>query len=81
MKFRAITQLGICFLMLFASACTTYYRVTDQASGRTYYTTEYDRMDSGAIVFEDAKTRTKVTLQSSEISEVSRSDFDVGRKK
>jgi hypothetical protein len=37
--------------------------------------------DSGAIVFEDAKTRSKVTLQTSEINEVSRSDFEAGRRK
>jgi hypothetical protein len=81
MKFGTITYLGICFLLLFAAGCTTYYRITDQATGRTYYTTDYDRTDSGAVVFEDAKSRAKVTLQSSEVSEVSRTDFEAGRRK
>jgi hypothetical protein len=55
-------------------------RVSDQATGRVYYT-DYDRTDSGAVIFEDAKTRSKVTFQSSEISEVSRQDFAAGRRK
>ena len=81
MKFGTIRYLGICFLLLFAAGCTTYYRISEQATGRTYYTTDYDRTDSGAVVFEDAKTRSKVTLQSSEISKVSRTDFEAGLKK
>lgn len=82
MKFGTTTKyLGICFLLLFAAGCTTYYRISDQATGRTYYTTDYDLTDSGAVVFEDAKSLSKVTLQSSEVSKVSRTDFEVGRKK
>jgi hypothetical protein len=48
--------------------------------GRVYYTTDYDRTNRGAVVFEDAKTRHKVTLQSSDINEVSRMDFEAGRR-
>jgi hypothetical protein len=80
MRFGTITQLGICFLVLCAAGCTTYYRVSDQATGRVYYTTDYDRTDSGAVIFEDAKTRHKITLQSSDINEVSRTDFEAGRR-
>jgi hypothetical protein len=80
MKLGAVRYLWICFLLLFAAGCTTYYRITDQATGRIYYTTDYDRTDSGAVVFEDAKSRSKVTLQSSEVREVSRPDFQAGRK-
>jgi hypothetical protein len=81
MKFRTTKYLGLGFLLLFAAGCTTYYRISDQATGRTYYTTDYDRTDSGAVVFEDAKSLSRVTLQSSEVSKVSRTDFEVGRKK
>ena len=42
--------------------------------------TDYDRTNSGAVVFEDAKTRHKITLQSSDINEVSRTDFEAGRR-
>jgi hypothetical protein len=81
MRLGTVARLGSCFLLLFATGCTTYYRVSDQATGRVYYTTDYDRTDSGGVIFEDAKTRSKVTLQSSEISEVSRQDFEAGRRK
>jgi hypothetical protein len=81
MKFGTVRYLWICFLLLFVAGCTTYYRITDQATGRIYYTTDYDRTDSGAVLFEDAKSRSKVTLQSSEVREVSRQDFQAGRRK
>ncbi len=80
MKFGKIRYLGICSLFLFAAGCTSYYRVTDQATGRTYYTNDYDRTDSGGVVFKDAKTESKVTLQSSEVREVSRQDFQAARR-
>jgi hypothetical protein len=80
MKFHTFARLSTAVLFLFAAGCTTYYRISDQTSGRVYYTTDYDRSDSGAIIFEDAKNRSKITLQSSEIREVSRADFEAGTK-
>ena len=65
-------------MLLFAAGCTTYYRVTDQSTRKPYYTTDIDRTDSGAVIFYDVKSRTKVTLQSSEIIEISRDAFDSG---
>jgi hypothetical protein len=52
--------------------------VTDQSSRRAYYTTGIDRTDSGAVRFYDEKSRASVTLQSSEIVEISREAFDSG---
>ena len=65
-------------MLLFAIGCTTYYRVTDQATRRTYYTTDIDRSDSGAVRFYDEKSRSSVTLQSSEIVEISNEAFNSG---
>jgi hypothetical protein len=65
-------------LLLFVSSCTTYYRVTDQSTRRAYYTTDIDRTGSGAVRFYDEKSRANVTLQSSEIVEVSKGDFESG---
>jgi hypothetical protein len=76
MKLGTLTRLGACSLLLFATACTTYYRVTDQATGKMYYTTDYDRTDSGAVKFDDAISGSTVTLQSSEIIEISRPEFE-----
>ena len=49
-------------------------------TGKVYDTTDRDRTDSGAVVFEDAKTSHKITLQSSDINEVSTTDFEAGRR-
>jgi hypothetical protein len=35
-----------------AAGCTTYYRITDPASGKKYYTDEYKRTDAG-VRFKD----------------------------
>ncbi|HEU5283491.1 MAG TPA: hypothetical protein VFU53_06745 [Burkholderiales bacterium] len=56
------------------SACGTYYRVTDPASGREYYTSDVDRDDT-TVTFEDARTGRDVTLQSSEVSKISKDDY------
>jgi hypothetical protein len=65
-------------MLSFAPACTTYYRVTDQSTRRSYYTTDIDRTDSGAVRFYDEKSRASVTLQSSEIVEISKEAFNSG---
>jgi hypothetical protein len=65
-------------MLIFAAGCTTYYRVTDQSTRRAYFTTDIDRTDSGAVRFCDEKSRANVTLQSSEIIEISREAFDSG---
>jgi hypothetical protein len=54
--------------------CTTYYRVTDPSSGRMYYTTEITRRGS-AVEFTDAKSGSNVTLQNSEVKEISSEDY------
>jgi hypothetical protein len=77
MKFRRAARSCAClFLLLFAAACTTYYRITDQPTRRTYYTTDFDRTDSGGVRFYDKKSLSNVTLQSSEIVEITKSAFE-----
>jgi hypothetical protein len=79
MRLRRFARSGACLLMLsFAAGCTTYYRVTDQSTRRSYYTTDIDRTDSGAVRFYDEKSRASVTLQSSEIVEISKEAFNSG---
>ena len=79
MNFTGLAQFcsGL-LLLLLASGCTTYYRVTDQSTRRAYYTTDIDRTNSGAVRFYDGKSRANVTLQSSEIVEISKGDFESG---
>ena len=78
---KLLKPLSIGLAFFFLAGCTSYYRINDQSSGRVYYTKDYDRSDSGSIIFEDARTRSTVTLPSSEIREVSREEFESGLKK
>ena len=66
--------------VLLASGCTSYYRITDQSTRRTYFATGYDTTSSGAVQFYDEKSRADVTLQSSEIVEISGDEFHSGLK-
>jgi hypothetical protein len=57
-----------------------YYKVNDPAGDRLYYTTEIDQSKAGAITFKDKKSGSKVTLQSSEVKDISKEEFEAGVK-
>ncbi len=66
---------------LLAGCGGNYYKVSDPAGGdRMYYTTEIDQSKAGAITFKDKKSGSKVTLQSSEVKEISKEEFEAGLK-
>lgn len=74
-----MSRLGIftvCGLMMIAAGCTSYYRVTDPASGKEYYTTKVGGTGrSGAVKIKDDKSGSSVTLQSSEVREISEDEY------
>ena len=55
--------------------CASYYRVQDPQSGKVYYTQDVDRNKSGSVQFEDANSGSDVTLQSSEVLEISKDEY------
>ncbi|MGP1346362.1 MAG: hypothetical protein ACTS3F_06810 [Phycisphaerales bacterium] len=69
-----------CLIGLAATSLTAcaghHYQIKDPTSGASYYTTSYDRMRTGGIEFEDARSGSTVTLQNSEISKITKSDFE-----
>jgi len=71
---RLTASTALLAIVLASAGCTTYYRVTDPSSGRAYYTDEIKRSGS-AVMFHDAKSGSEVTLQASEIKEISSEDF------
>jgi hypothetical protein len=81
MKTR-IMALGILCVMagLLAGCGGNYYRVNDPAGTKEYYTTEIDKTKAGAISFKDEKSGSVVTLQSSEIKEISKDEFKAAVK-
>lgn len=59
--------------------CASYYAVRDPATGTTYYTSDIDTPGSaGTVRFKDGRTKRDVTLQNSEVREISRSEYDRG---
>lgn len=60
---------------LLAGCGGNYYKVNDPAGERQYYTTDIDQSKAGSISFKDEKSGSKVTLQSSEVKEISKDEF------
>jgi hypothetical protein len=76
-----VTRLILCGLVIAVAGCTSYYRVTDPGSGKSYYTTKIDDAGrAGAVKIKDAKTGSTVTLQSSEVKEISADEFEAALK-
>jgi hypothetical protein len=65
---------------LLAGCGGNYYRVNDPAGDRHYYTTDIDKTKSGSISFKDEKSGAVVTLQSSEVKQISEEEFDAAVK-
>ena len=57
-----------------------YYRVNDPAGDRQYYTSDIEKTKAGAISFKDEKSGSVVTLQSSEVKEISEDEFKAAVK-
>jgi hypothetical protein len=65
---------------LLAGCGGNYYRVNDPAGDRQYYTSDIEQSRTGAITFKDEKSGSVVTLQSSEIKEISEDEFEAAVK-
>ena len=64
-------------LSLVAVGCSSsgYYIVNDPFTGKTYYTKDVDRFNSGNVAFKDEKTGKTVSIQNSEVQEVTSSEY------
>lgn len=71
---------GICAVLLLAGGCTHYYKVNDPGGSKEYYTTDIDESKGGAIKIKDHKTGSVITLQSSEVKEISKEEFTAAIK-
>ena len=74
MNTHMITGVLMSVLSLTMAGCSHYYRVTEPASGKTYYTTHIDER-SGAAKFKDDRTGSYVILHSAEVSELSEEEY------
>jgi hypothetical protein len=62
--------------LVVACGGTSYYVITNPATGQSYYTTEYKTLDNGAVQLTDAKTKSTVTLPTSSIQKVEKSEYE-----
>ncbi len=66
-------------LIMGMAGCTSYYKVSDPTTGNTYYTTKVkEHGGTGAVTFEDARTKSTVTIPSSAVKELSEEEFQAG---
>ena len=73
---RWTTAWLLCGLAALTAGCgATYYRVNDPAGTKEYYTTKIEQTKAGSITFKDEKGGSVVTLQSSEVKEISENEF------
>ena len=81
-QFRIVRAGCICiaaFGLLLVAGCTTYYKVHDPSTGRTYYSTEVKHLDSGATELKDARTGKEVRVQTSEVEKITKEEFETGK--
>jgi hypothetical protein len=66
-------------MLVLATGCAShYYKVTEPISGSVFYTKEIDNEKGGAVKLKDARTGSMVTIQNSEVKEISKQEFFVG---
>lgn len=81
MKKTTIALWTLCGMTGLLAGCGgNYYRVNDPAGDRQYYTSAIEQTKTGAITFKDEKSGSVVTLQSSEVKEISKDEFKTAVK-
>ena len=77
-RFSAVICFALAVILLAGLAGCEYYRVTDPATGKMYYTKDVKRRGSGAVELKDEKTGNTVTLQNSEVQKIEKEEFNQG---
>jgi len=63
---------------LFVVGCASYYKVTDPQSGKEYYSQEINSLSGGAVKLKDARSGSVLTLQNSQVKEISEKEYKAG---
>ena len=80
-RFMAVGWLVVVLgLMFLVAGCASYYRVMDTQSGNVYYTKKVSTVKGGggAVKLTDTRTGSVVTLQNSEVKEISKKEYKAG---
>lgn len=57
------------------TSCGKYYMVTDPSTDKTYYTKKIKSQKGGAVQFEDGKSGSDITIQNSEVKQISKDEY------
>ena len=71
---REIASVCVVGAVLTMAGCS-HYKVTDPGSGKSYYTEYVCRNMGGGVTLTDARTGDKVTLQNSEVKEITKEEY------
>jgi hypothetical protein len=77
MRYRWVA-VSLCVGLLVGGCAATYYKVTDPQSGKEYYTEKIDNVTGGAVKVMDSRTGSIITLQNSEVKEISEKEYKAG---
>lgn len=80
MNAKNMLRLVAVIALMTGAGCTHYYKVNDPAGQKEYYAKDVDTSKGGAIKIKDAKTGAVVTLQSSEVKEISEEEYEAAVK-
>jgi hypothetical protein len=69
-----VSHVSIVLLAMLAG-CTSYYQVTDPATGKKYLTTNI-KQDHGSTTLHDARTNQEVMISNSEVMKISKEQYD-----
>ena len=69
---------SLCVGLLVVGCASNYYKVTDPQSGKDYYTEKVDTLAGGVVKVMDARTKSIVTLQNSQVKEISEKEYKAG---
>lgn len=72
------TSLCVGLLAFGCASLSSFYKVTDLQSGKEYYTQKVDHLASGAVVVNDTRTDSIITLQNSQVKKVSEKEYKDG---
>jgi hypothetical protein len=75
MRHKVLAILLAIFFLVGIVGCGGYYMVKDPAGGTVYCTTKIKNEKGGTIKFTDKKTESSVTLQNSEVKQISKKEF------
>jgi hypothetical protein len=73
-----VISLCVGLLVVGCASSSSSYRVTDLQSGREYYTQKVDHLASGAVVVNDTRTDSIITLQNSQVKKISSDEYKAG---